>query len=130
MKQMTGTFRDWDQIHITGLQAYGYHGVEEEERRLGQRFEVNLTLYLPLRKAGCSDRLEDTVNYAEVCQVAQEVLQGPPFQLIERVAEVIAEQLLSRYSIPAVRVQVVKPHPPIPGSLRQVSVEIYRESGR
>lgn len=117
-----------DKIEICGMRFYGYHGVYEEERRLGQPFVVDVFLYLDLRPSGRSDRLEDTVNYADVYDTVAGVFEGPSRQLLESLAEETAARLLRRFPVEKVHVRVVKPSPPIPGPLRHVGVEITREA--
>jgi dihydroneopterin aldolase len=117
-----------DKINLNQLQFYGYHGLFSEEQKLGQRFEVDLELYLDLKKAGKSDRMEDSIHYGEVYNAVQRIVEGEPKQLIEAVAEDIASQLLRDFQIlKACRVIVIKPNPPIHGHYHSVSVEIYRE---
>lgn len=118
-----------DRIILAGMQFYGFHGVNPEERRLGQPFTVDLEAELDLSRAGGSDRLADTVSYAHLYRTAREVMEGEPRQLLEAAAENIAELTLARYpTIAAVRVRVSKPRPPIKGSvIESAAVEIYRE---
>jgi len=97
---------------------YGYHGVLEAERTLGQRFIVDVSMDLDLEPAGRSDTLDLTVNYALVYDLVREVVTGPPRQLIEAVAEEIAERILAEHrQIDNVRVRIRKPEVPIPGSV-------------
>lgn len=117
-----------DKIVIQGMTFYGYHGVYEEERRLGQRFVVDVWLYLDLQPAGQSDRLADTVNYADVYHEVARVLHGPSRQLLESLAEETAARLLNRFRIRKVTVRITKPSPPIPGHCQCVGVEITREA--
>lgn len=119
---------DTDRIVLAGLSFYGYHGVLEEERRLGQRFVVDLTLSLDLRPAGLSDDLAQTVDYVDVYRIAREVVEGPPHRLIESLAESIAARLLATFpSLSAVAVRVAKPGAPLPSSASgEVAVEIHR----
>ncbi|OUM85288.1 MAG: dihydroneopterin aldolase [Bacillus thermozeamaize] len=117
-----------DKIVIQGMTFYGYHGVYEEERRLGQRFVVDVWLYLDLNPAGQSDRLADTVNYAEVYDEVARVFHGPSRQLLESLAEETAARLLKRFRIHKVTVRIMKPSPPIPGHFQHVGVEITREA--
>ncbi len=117
-----------DKIILQGMVFYGYHGVNQAERELGQRFVVDLELSKDLSAAGSSDDLGMTVNYASVFKVAREVVEGPSCSLIETVAERLAAALLGRFPLEAVRVRVRKPWAPIRGSvLDSVAVEIYRK---
>ena len=117
-----------DKIELCGMRFYGYHGVYEEERRLGQPLVVDVALYLDLRPAGKSDRLEDTVNYADVYNTVADVFAGPPQRLLEALAEETASRILRKFPVHKVCVRVVKPSPPIPGHLTHVGVEITREA--
>ncbi|CAM3970293.1 dihydroneopterin aldolase [Mesobacillus zeae] len=116
-----------DKIHVNGMQFYGYHGVFPEETKLGQRFAIDLTVETDLSEAGKSDSLEDSINYGELYEVCREVAEGPPFKLVEAVAEKIAAVILNRFPLAAVcHVKVIKPDPPIPGHYKSVQVEITR----
>ncbi|HHY75121.1 MAG TPA: dihydroneopterin aldolase [Bacillus bacterium] len=116
-----------DKIYLNKMEFYGYHGVLPEENRLGQRFIVDLVLELDLLKAGHTDDLNETVNYAEVYIITKEVLEGPPYQLIEKVAEQLAQSLLTAFSqIAFCTVKLIKPDPPIRGHYESVAIEIRR----
>lgn len=117
-----------DRILLGDLAFYGYHGVREEERRLGQRFLVDVELSLDLGPAGQSDDLGQTVDYSQVYRVVRDIVEGPPRSLIEAVAEAIARELLSRFSaLASVLVRVKKPWAPIAGSHAGViAVEVTR----
>lgn len=117
-----------DVIHLRGLEFYAYHGVLPEENRLGQKFIIDMDLHLNMSKAGLSDQVEDTVSYAEVYQVIQACVTAERHQLLEHLAEHIAQRVLGQFSCASVRVEVHKPQAPIPGIFRDVSVEIWRES--
>lgn len=117
-----------DKIILQGMVFYGYHGVNPEERELGQRFVVDLELSKDLSAAGLSDDLAMTVNYASVFKVTREVVEGDGCNLIETVAERVASTLLARFPLEAARVRVRKPWAPVKGSvLDWVAVEIYRK---
>src|SRR5450830_318596 len=117
-----------DRIILQGMVFYGYHGVNPEERELGQRFIVDLELEKDLSAAGLSDDLTQTVNYASAYKLAREVVEGQPCNLIETVAERLATALLSHLSIDGVRVRVRKPWAPVKGSVMDsVAVEIVRK---
>jgi 7,8-dihydroneopterin aldolase/epimerase/oxygenase len=116
-----------DKIHVNQMEFYGYHGVFPEETRLGQRFAVNLTVELDLSKAGKSDDLNESINYADLYKVCKDIVEGQPFKLVEAVAEKIAATILESFSlVEACHVKVIKPDPPIPGHYKSVAVEITR----
>lgn len=116
-----------DKIFVNRMEFYGYHGVFPEENRLGQRFAVDLTVSVDLRKAGETDELEHSVNYGELYQVCKEIVEGKPYKLVEAVAEQIASSILEQFAlVQDVTVKVIKPDPPIPGHYRSVAVEIMR----
>ncbi len=116
-----------DLIILEGMQFYGYHGVNPEERALGQPYMVDLWAELDLSVPGISDRLEDTVSYTHLYRAVQEVLEGEPRNLLEANAQAVADRLLSEFPLLSVRVRVKKPRPPIRGSvIDYAGVEIYR----
>lgn len=116
-----------DKIHVNQMEFYGYHGVFSEETRLGQRFTVDLTVELDLSKAGNSDDLNQSINYADLYMVSKDIVEGKPFKLVEAVAEKIASTILERFTlVEACHVKVIKPDPPIPGHYKSVAVEITR----
>lgn len=118
-----------DTIHLRGLEFYAYHGVLPEEQVLGQRFLIDMDLFSDLSKAGSSDQVEDTIHYGEVYQVIKACVTGTSHQLLEHLAEDIAQRVLGQFSCTSVRVEVHKPQAPIPGIFRDVSVEIWRQVG-
>ncbi|MEW9052986.1 MAG: dihydroneopterin aldolase [Neobacillus sp.] len=116
-----------DKIYVTNMQFYGYHGVFPEENRLGQRFNVDLSISLDLETAGRTDELEHSVNYGELFNVCKGIVEGKPYKLVEAVAENIAATVLHQFSlVTEVTVKVIKPDPPIPGHYQSVAVEITR----
>lgn len=116
-----------DKIYLSEMEFYGYHGVFAEETKLGQPFIVDVELSLSLQEAGQNDDLLSTVNYAEVYEITKRIVEGPPFQLIETVAEKIATEILATFSIvQQCKIKVMKPNPPIQGHFRHVAVEITR----
>lgn len=117
-----------DYIHVNEMLFFGYHGVLPEETKLGQRFRVTISLATDLKEAGVTDDLTKTVNYAEVYELCKAVVEGPPFQLIESVAETIATRVLENHAgkVKGVRVQLIKPDPPIAGHYSSVAVDITR----
>lgn len=119
-----------DAIVITGLSAIGRHGVFAHERRDGQRFVVDLILQVDLAEAARTDALEATVDYGAVADVVVAVLTGPPFDLIEAVAEEIASRVLADWAIVhSVDVTVHKPDAPLGHEVEDVAVRIRRGRG-
>ena len=115
-----------DKIVLRDMVFYGYHGVFEAEREIGQRFEVDVELHLDLRSAGRSDDLDATVNYVDVYTVVKDIVEEQEFDLVESLAEAVAQQILSAYDLERVVVRVRKPHAPIGGITGGVEVEITR----
>jgi 7,8-dihydroneopterin aldolase/epimerase/oxygenase len=117
-----------DRILLEGMVFYGRHGTLPAERELGQPFVVDVELYLDLRPAGLSDDLTQTVDYGEVHRRTQEIVEGPPVNLTETVAERIAAVILENYpAVEAVRVKVAKPHVRLGDTvLKGSAVEISR----
>jgi dihydroneopterin aldolase len=109
---------DTDEILLEGMRFYAYHGVNPEERALGQRFVVDVVLAVDLRRPGQSDDLADTVSYSAVYKVVRGIVEGEPRNLIEAVAEKIAAAILTGFSrVARVTVSVRKPEVPMKGSL-------------
>lgn len=118
-----------DRIELRGLTVRGYHGVFDHERRDGQDFVVDITLWIDLAAAARSDDLVDTVDYGVLAQRAAAVVAGPPRQLIETVAAEIAEDVMTDQRVHAVEVVVHKPSAPIPLDFADVAV-VARRSRR
>lgn len=105
---------------------YGYHGVSDTEKDLGGKFEVDLELFLPLKKPGQTDSLKDTLDYVAIYQTVGACTRNQKFYLIEALAETIARTLLTNFPLDQLVVRVRKPHAPIQGVLDSVEVEIKR----
>ena len=114
-------------VEIVGLSLYTHHGVTEEERKVGQRIVLDVRFDVGEPDALITDRVEDTVDYAEVCDVANLVAQQRTYKTLERLCAAIAERIIERYKAHAVWVKAVKPEPPIPLPVEEVSVEVWRE---
>ena len=105
-----------DKIVLTGLHFYGYHGCLPEEKRHGQPFHIDLVLETDLERAGQTDDLTQTVDYSAVYGVVKAVVEGPSYDLIERVGQVIADRILAQFPlVQALTVTVHKPQAPIGG---------------
>lgn len=118
-----------DRIELTGLECFGYHGVFEEEKKTGQPFIVDVTCWLDT--AGIEDDLSRTVNYAELADVAADIVEGPSRDLIETVASEVAETAMQRFEIlHAIEVTIHKPKAPIPRTFADVAVVARRSRKR
>lgn len=112
-----------DRIELKGLECFGYHGVFPEEKRQGQPFLVDITCWLSCAEAAQSDDLTLTVNYAQLAQLAVDVVEGPARDLIETVARDIAQKAMASFPMLfAVEVTVHKPQAPIPHDFADVAV--------
>ncbi|GAA1902123.1 2-amino-4-hydroxy-6-hydroxymethyldihydropteridine diphosphokinase [Lapillicoccus jejuensis] len=130
---MTSSFRavsGTDRILLAGVEAFGYHGVLAFEKEQGQTFVVDVVLELDLGRAGRSDDLAHTVSYAEVATDVVARVTGPSYDLIERLAEVVADDCLARPLVDAVEVTVHKPQAPVGQPFSDVAVHVRRERGR
>jgi 7,8-dihydroneopterin aldolase/epimerase/oxygenase len=116
-------------IEISGLSLFTHIGVTEAEREVGQRLLIDIRIDVGQCDATLTDRIEDTVDYGEVCEAVWLVTQQRSYQTLERLASAVAERLLDRYPIHAVWIKAAKPEPPIPLPVSEVSVEVWREAG-
>ena len=114
---------------MRGLKVFGYHGVFEHERRDGQEFSVDVTVWLDLDTAAATDQLTDTLDYGELAQRAAAIVSGPPRNLIESVAGAIADDVMTDARVHAVEAVVHKPDAPIPLTFSDVAV-VARRSRR
>jgi dihydroneopterin aldolase len=115
-------------IEIGGLSLYTHFGVTAAERELGQRLLIDLRLDVGECDATVTDRVQDTVDYGEVCEVVNLVAQGREYRTLERFCAAVADRLIERYELHAVWVKAAKPEPPIALPVGEVAVEIWREA--
>ena len=115
-------------VEITGLSLYTRHGVSEAERELGQRLVMDIAFELTDCDATVTDRVEDTVDYAEVCEQVALAAQERSYRTLERLCAAVADRLMERYGPDSVRVKAAKPEPPIALPVDEVSVEVWREA--
>ena len=115
-----------DRIELRGLKVRGNHGVFDREKRDGQDFFIDITLWLDLRVAAASDDLADTVDYGALAQLAADIVGGEPRNLIETVGAEIAEKIMDDERITACEVVVHKPSAPIPLAFDDVAVVTRR----
>lgn len=115
-----------DRIELRGLRIRGHHGVFDHERRDGQDFVVDITVWMDLAPAAASDDLADTLHYGELAQRAAEIVGGEPCDLIETVAGRIAADVLTDARVREVEVVLHKPQAPIPLDFADVAVVARR----
>ncbi|WFU38481.1 dihydroneopterin aldolase [Bradyrhizobium sp. CB82] len=116
-----------DTIFLTGLVIHARHGVMEHETEVGQRFVIDLELYADLQESSRSDRLADTVSYADVVATTTAAFKNTNYRLLERAAGAVADAILAHFSrIRAVKVTVHKPHAPIAAIFDDVGVVLTR----
>jgi dihydroneopterin aldolase len=115
-------------IEVSGLSLYTHFGVTAAEREIGQRLLVDLRLDVGECDATVTDRVEDTVDYGQVCELVNLVAQGREYRTLERFCAAVADRLVERYELNAVWVKAAKPEPPIVLNVSEVSVEVWREA--
>ena len=115
-----------DQLSITGIECYGYHGVFEHERREGQVFVVDLTLGLDTARAAASDDLRDTVDYGSLVAAVKLAVEADPVDLIETLAQRLADVCLRDGRVEWARITVHKPNAPIEAKFADVTLTITR----
>lgn len=115
-------------IEISGLSLFTHVGVTAAEREVGQRLLVDIRLDVGDCDATITDRIEDTIDYGQVCEAANLVAQQRTYRTLERLCTAIADRLLERYDALAVWVKAAKPEPPLPLPVGEVSVEVWREA--
>lgn len=119
-----------DQIILQGMRFYGYHGVNPEEKSQGQTYIVDLEAELDLTRPGHSDNLDDTVSYTHIYRATKAIVEGRSHNLLESLAQTIADRALADFPLESVTVTVKKPNPPIKDSfIEHAAVRIHRRRG-
>jgi dihydroneopterin aldolase len=126
LDELDGEERDEVTVEIRGLSLYTHHGVSAAEREIGQRLLVDLRMAVVDCDAVVTDRVADTIDYGEVCQLVALVAQQRSYQTLERLCAAIADRVVSDYGAEEVWVKCTKPEPPIPLAVEEVSVELWR----
>ena len=114
-------------IEITGLSLFTHVGVTAAEREVGQRLVLDLRIDVGEVDATVTDRIEDTVDYSQVCQMANLVAQQRSYKTLERLCAAIADRVIEQYDANAVWIKAAKPEPPMALPVSEVSVEVWRE---
>ncbi len=115
------------EVELRGLSVYTHHGVSDAEQEIGQRLEFDISFDVPDCDAVLTDRIEDTVDYAEVCDIVVLAATERSYRTLERLAQVVGERLMVRYGCDSVRVRAAKPEPPLPIAVQEVAVEVVHE---
>jgi 7,8-dihydroneopterin aldolase/epimerase/oxygenase len=115
------------EVELRGLSIYTHHGVSDAEQEVGQRLEFDVSFDVPDCDAVLTDRLEDTVDYAEACDIVALAATERSYRTLERLGHVVAERLMERFGSESVRVRAAKPEPPLPLAVEEVAVEVVRE---
>ena len=115
-----------DEITITGIRAYGFHGVYPDEKRDGQEFIVDAQLFISTARAAETDDVADTVHYGELAEAIAGIVSGDPVDLIETLASRIADAVLAHDLVEMTRITVHKPSAPIPVPFADVAVTVNR----
>ena len=114
-------------IEISGLSLFTHVGVSAAEREVGQRLLFDIRIDVGESDATETDRVEDTIDYAEVSQLVALVAQQRNYKTLERLCTVVADRIIEDFGADAVWVKAAKPEPPIPLPVEEVSVEVWRE---
>jgi 7,8-dihydroneopterin aldolase/epimerase/oxygenase len=117
------------EVDLRGISIYTHHGVSDAEQEVGQRLEFDLSFDVPDCDAVLTDRIEDTIDYSEVCDIVVLAATERSYRTLERLAQVVGQRLIERYGCESVRVRAAKPEPPLPLSIQEVGVEVTQERG-
>jgi dihydroneopterin aldolase len=115
------------EIDLRGLSIYTHHGVSDAEQEIGQRLEFDISFDVPDCDAVLTDRLEDTVDYAQVCDIVALAATERSYRTLERLCHVVGERLMERFGCDSVRVRAAKPEPPLPLALEEIAVEVVHD---
>jgi 7,8-dihydroneopterin aldolase/epimerase/oxygenase len=115
------------EVEVRGLSIYTHHGVTEAEQEVGQRLEIDVSFDVPDCDAVLTDRLEDTADYAEACDIVALAATERSYKTLERLCHVIGERLMERFACESVRVRAAKSDPPLPLAIGEVAVEVVHE---
>jgi 7,8-dihydroneopterin aldolase/epimerase/oxygenase len=114
-------------IEVSGLSLYTRHGVSNAERELGQRLVFDVVFELDECDATVTDRVEDTIDYGDVCEQIALAAQERSYKTLERLCAAVADRMIDRFGAESVRVKAAKPEPPIALPVDEVSVEVWKE---
>ena len=113
-------------VKLINMVFYGYHGVIEQEKVLGGKYEVDIEFEFDMTSAIKTDHLRDTISYEEIYQLVQDVVTHSKFHLIEALAGKLLRVIFNTYPVDLVLVRIRKPNAPVKGVLDTIEVEISR----
>ncbi len=116
-------------VEVVGLSVYTHHGVGAAEREVGQRLVFDVEFEVGAVDALVTDRVEDTVDYADVCKQVWLAAQERSYRTLERLCSAVADRLIEKYGAESVTVRAAKPEPPIELPVEEVAVEVWKEGG-
>lgn len=115
------------EVELRGLSIYTHHGATDAEQQVGQRLEFDVSFDVPDCDAVVTDRLEDTVDYAEVCDIVALAATERSYRTLERLCHVVGERVMERFACERVTVRGAKPDPPLPVAVEEAAVEVVHE---
>jgi dihydroneopterin aldolase len=115
------------EVEIRGLSIFTHHGVTDAEQEVGQRLDFDLTFDVQDCDAVLTDRIDDTVDYSEVCDIVALAATERSYRTLERLCQVIASRLMERFDCESVQVRAAKPEPPVPYPVQEAGVEVTLE---
>ncbi len=115
------------EVELRGLSIFTHHGVTDAEQEVGQRLEFDLSFDVPDCDAVLTDRLEDTIDYAEVSDIVALAATERSYRTLERLCHVVGQRLMERFGCESVRVRTAKPEPPLPVAVDEVAVEVVHD---
>ena len=111
-------------VHIRNVEFQGKHGASADERRSSRRFQVDVDLHFAVERAAESDRLTDTINYRDVCEVVVQIGEARPYRLLEALAAEMLREIKKRWPQAHITVELRKLHPPCPGNPDYTAVRL------
>src|SRR5689334_13033436 len=115
------------EVELRGLSIYTHHGVSDSEQEVGQRLEFDVSFDVPDCDAVLTDRIDDTVDYSEVCDIVALAATERSYRTLERLGQVVCERLMERFDCESVQVRAAKPEPPVPYPVQEAAVEVTLE---
>jgi dihydroneopterin aldolase len=112
-------------VHIRNVEFQGKHGASADERRSSRRFQVDVELTFEMQRAMESDRLSDTVNYRDVCEIVVTIGEARPYRLLEALAAEMLREMKQRWPDAGIVIELRKLHPPCPGNPDFTSVRLH-----